>query len=389
MKIKFLLTLSICIVIISTVYIINLLNQDFILNKDDDYNSTINVWITTPGLVSALKQFQTESNNRMNVREFKDTEALFEELELIDTDNNEYPNIVETDSNFGMEEISELGNIVPLSEVSKSLPDQFYHSVSLNFYHNDSLFAFPVGVEIPLVLINRTIINNQISTDLSLYPFASESQLVQYKRIQDKIDRNDNTKPFWFFHLDNNIPLYWNSYLYSHGNRDTHSFADMWKRLIVEYELVPPLDNHMAITRFANTEVGVLITTSQQLQTIQHLIGNSFEFEVLPFIQNNNDPILVSGNGLVVLKNSKHIKELFQFMSSDEIQTEILSKTGWFPTQKSLWDKPEILHELPMAKHLNSLLKYSGNFRGKKPTNNAKSEQIDIKKKAHKIESDY
>ncbi|MEC5423469.1 hypothetical protein QGM71_08155 [Virgibacillus sp. C22-A2] len=101
MKLKLLFILSICVVIISIVYILNLLNQDFVLSKEDDYKSTISVWITTPGLASTLEQFQTESNIKVNVRKFSDVDSLLEELNL-SAENREGPDVVEMNSNYGM-----------------------------------------------------------------------------------------------------------------------------------------------------------------------------------------------------------------------------------------------------------------------------------------------
>ncbi|MEC5423468.1 hypothetical protein QGM71_08150 [Virgibacillus sp. C22-A2] len=146
--------------------------------------------------------------------------------------------------------------------------------------------------------MNRSILNNHLPEESTIYPFSTEESLKEYEKIQGKSNGKNEADRFWLFHFDQNIPLYWNSYRGGTSIGETYTFEEMWNMLVNEYELIPPLDNHMAITRFSNMEVGVLITTSQHLQTIQDLIGNSFEFEVEPFISNNRDSVQIVGNGL-------------------------------------------------------------------------------------------
>lgn len=382
MNLKIPFFLSVCIVIISVVYIFNLINQDFVLNKEDEYEDTMNIWIATPGLISSVEQFQEETGIKMNITKFKSEEVLVEELVFFNMEDN-LPDVIEIHSSYGLDEIMELRQPILVQKIGEDFPASFHKATLENFSYNGGLYGYPLGIEIPIIIINRTILDNHIEGNQPVSPFASNDTLAAYKEIQDKINSN-KTKTFWFFHFDEDIPYYWDAFQHTEQGSKT-SFEVLWTDLIKEYELAPPLDNHMAVTKFSNMEVGALITTSSNLQMIQELLRSTFEIEVLPLFDSGK-PLFVSGHGFISFSEEKKIELFYNYLSRDGVQLEFLSNTGWIPARKSLIESKPFILQLPMAKYLGNLVKYHEDFTGKEVSEDSWQIWKNIKEKALDIE---
>ncbi|MCJ7841665.1 extracellular solute-binding protein [Lederbergia sp. NSJ-179] len=383
MKLRVLFLLSVCIVVLSIIYTINLINQDFVLNKEDEYEDTMTIWMTTPGLLSSIHHFEEKAKIKANIKQFHNQETLLEELALAQTEGD-FPDIVEVSSSYGLDEVVAVGNPYSSEEMGQELFAPFHKAILENFYYTDGLYGYPLGVELPIIVINRSILNNHFAENQFLTPFSSDESLETSKLIQDRINHNNQTKPFWLFHFDEDIPYYWEAYQYTRENSD-NSFERYWTNLVKKYQLMPPLDEHMAVTRFSNMEIGALITTSSKLQMIQELIGNTFEFEVLPLLD-SREPLFISGNGFVALDNGEKVRRLYQFLGQEDVQLEILQNTGWMPTRKTLMTNETFIYQLPMAKYLYHLVQENNKFHGQEVTEGSRNIWKNIQEKAKEIE---
>lgn len=382
MRLKLSLVLSVIIIIFSIVYIIDLLRQDFVFNRESTYESLVTVWTTTPGLSTTLEGINEVEHVKVSVKQFHNFESLQEALELAQI-NHALPDVVEVDSHYGMHEVMENFSPFPVENNLKN-DSEFHLSIYDSFQDQDLLYAYPLGMEIPLLYLSQSIIQNDL--DVDPYPFQTVEKLSNYKLIQDKIDDRNLSGDFWFFHIDQNIPWYWNAYQFSNPQDDKLTFEEVWKNLTIDFEMIPLLDHHRAITRFTNLEIGALITSSKHLLTVQRLIGNDFEFEVQPFIAKEGDDILVGGNGLVMLSENPSIPKLLEYLNDPDIQLELLSKTGWLPTQSELLENSTFIHRLPMSKYLNKLIVYEEDFVGEKFNGNSREKWMEKINQAHNIE---
>ncbi|EGA90855.1 hypothetical protein GPDM_03135 [Planococcus donghaensis MPA1U2] len=363
MKLKVFLIVSILIMVLSVSYIISMLNQDFVLSQETKYEATLNVWTTTPELSVILKQFQGETNIQMNIKQFQNSELLMEELELTKL-NNKFPELVEIPANYGIANMKSDYNIQPIDGFMEK--DLFHTAARELFSEKAELYAFPLGIEIPVLYYNKTLLTDEIKKEA--FPFQEKQTVEQFKAFQDKKNKGNSNKQFWMFHFDEQVSWYWDSYSLSRGASNTLQLEDSWSMLYDQYELVPPFDSPMAITRFVNSQVGALISNSKHIYTIQQLIGNRFEFEAQPFRKESNDRILISGKGLAVTGNPEtdpaDLEQLFRFLDSQEIQLQLLSATGILPAQKELLENAAFIRKLPMAKYLLPLAKENPYFTG-------------------------
>lgn len=361
---KVLFFVSIIGVITLVIYIVLLLNQDFALTREDNSKKTLNIWTTTPRLSHVLHQFEVQSDVKIKLKRFRDNESVMEGLKLA-LEEKQLPDLVELNSHTGIEEILKDYNLISMSEFSPELPEMFHQSIVDNFSVNDNLYAYPLGIEIPLMLINQSFINDEV--DMHMYPFSNDEQLMIYQAFQDKVNEYSNND-FWLFHFDENIPWYWASNQLSKGaNVNISEFWDAWYQVTGQYKIVPKLDHRMALTRFTNMEVGILVTSSNNLQTIQQSIGNNFEFMTSPFLSQENSHILVSGTGLVALNNNIEIMNLFNYLNEEDTQKNLLSKTGMLPSRNDLLEDKVFIQNLPMSKHLTNLIEYKEQFIGLRP----------------------
>lgn len=363
MKVRLLLIISIIVLGLSGAYIVKLLNQDFVLSKESNFKATINLWTTTPELSSISMRFQEKENIKVNIKQFENSELLFEELELTKL-NNDAPDLVEVSS---LNEMALLKNDYAIFPVDGLADKSSFHPAAIeNFSSEKVLYAYPLGIEVPTIYINRALVQQEVFP--AIYPFQPEKVLKQYEKVQNDRNEKHPATPFWMLHFDDQLDWYWSSNQLAGNSISQQDFDSQWAELVKEYQLVPQLDSHMAITRFANSEIGTLISNSKHIQSLQQLIGNRFEFDINPFLMEEEDKIQVSGNGLAVLtdaaESGESIKRLFQYLSVEEEQAELLSGTGWLPAQQALLQSDPFIHQLPMFKHLQSLTKYQNNFIG-------------------------
>lgn len=365
---KILFFISIICVILLITNIISLLNQDVDLNREDSTKASIHIWTTTPRLSYILHQYEIQSNVRINLKQFHDTEALLEELEFLRTENA-FPDLIEMDARNGIDSLPNDYDPIPLEKLAPDMAGLFHESIVDNFSEEHGLLAYPLGIEVPLLLVNQSFIDNQ--SGMIVYPFQSGSHLNTFEELQKSVNENNHSKNFWFFHFDENIPWYWTSHKLSASSESRSDFQRMWKDLTRTYNLMPPLDHHMALTRFSNMEIGVLISGSDNLQTLQKSIGNDFEFEAHPLLLRRDDNILVSGHGMIALRNKEEIKDLFTFLNHKEVQQDLLSKTGSLPAQIALLESKSFMQSLPMSKYLTGLTGYRDQFIGMIPDEGA------------------
>lgn len=364
MKFKLFLVISILIMSISIAYIITLLNQDFILSKETKYEATLNVWTTTPELSVLLQQFQDQTNIKVNVKQFQNPELLNEELELTKLNNN-IPEIVEVSSDFGIADFKKEYDIKSLENLVNG--NDFHISSKQLFSEDNNLYAFPLGIEVPVFYFNKTLLSDHLRGQV--HPFQEAEVWKEYKAYQDKKNNGAANRQFWFFHFDESTEWYRDAYVSAAVTNTVADFESNMKLIQAEYELVPPFDSPMAITRFVSFEVGALITSSKHIQTIQQLIGNRFEFEVTPFIENPQDKILIAGKGLAVMDlpevEDDDIRLLLEYLNTKEVQLQLLGSTGTLPSQKKLLRSHEFLQGLPMGKYLLPLADFNANFIGR------------------------
>lgn len=382
MRLKLFLLLSMIICIISIVYIIDLLREDFLFDRELSDETTITVWTTTPGLSITLEDLSIKEPVKVNVKQFRDFGSLLEMLELSKV-NNELPDMVEVDTHYGIYEMMARFSPFSVDDMVENV-EKFHPSIYDSFQENHQLYAYPLGTEIPLLYMSQSVISNGI--DLHPYPFQKVDQLSLYKEIQDKINEKNLKKEFRFFHTGPNIPWYWEAHQATEGEDSILSFNEAWYKLAIDYKLIPILENHKAITQFANVEVGVLITSSKNLLTVQQLIGNDFEFEVRPFTKQVGDPILIGGSGLVLLTENPGIPKLIGYLDDQDVQLELLSKTGWLPTQTNQLQNESFIRRLPMSKYVSKLVDNEENFVGHSFKNKSREKWQEIIEQVQTIE---
>lgn len=382
MKLKITLILSIIACGISIVYIIGLLRQDFVFNRELSDVNTINVWTTTPGLSLTLEGFNTTESLKVTVKQFRDFDSLLEMLELAKL-NHELPDLVEIDSHYGMYEVMARTTPLAFDNIVKDI-DDYHPSIIDSFEDDNHLYAYPLGIEIPLLYMGQAVINN--GTEIAPYPFQGEEQIAIYKEIQDKINEKNLNKTFRFFHFNSDIPWYWEAFKVSKGRDLKITFDEAWHKLAIDYELIPILENHKAITKFTNVEAGVLITGSKNLLTVQQLIGNNFEFEVRPFTTKIGDPILINGSGLINLTENNNIPKLLDYLGDHEVQLELMGKTGWLPAKTTLLQNESFIQRLPMSKYISKLVINESDFVGQSFEGNSREKWLEIINKMQTIE---
>src|SRR5699024_6617165 len=134
-----------------------------------------------PRLSYILHQYESQSNVQINLKQFHDTESLFEELELVATENT-LPDLIEMDPYQGINLFDQY-NPIPLEKLAPGMHELFHHSIADDFTSGNRLLAYPLGMEIPLLLTNKSFYDSD--SNMEIHPFSSEENMKEYRELQN------------------------------------------------------------------------------------------------------------------------------------------------------------------------------------------------------------
>lgn len=300
-----------------------------------------------------INEFALDSDLNIHIKQFSDSDSLFEELSIVDVK----PDIIEVDSLHFPKNIKDNFH-TNVSFLNDTNVDTYHEAAVESFILNNHVTTMPLGMEIPIMVYNESFIDEVEQ----YFPFANEQKLKKYASLQSEWKTSINKSPFWMFHFDDELE--WHEAMY-HINRKglkDVSFQEKIHELTETYQLMPSLENYMAISRFGNNEIGILMTNSTNIHTIQELVGNRFNFEIKPFIESEADSILIKSNGLFILNNKTGVEDVLEYLSSEGAQEKLLASTGWLPADKELLHHVPFIRKLPVYKYIEPLIKYEQQF---------------------------
>ncbi|MBM7095695.1 carbohydrate ABC transporter substrate-binding protein [Bacillus sp. H-16] len=360
MKVKVLFIVSTAAVLIIGWYIFSLYNQEFTLDRGDTFEKQFTIWTTTSAVREAVTRFEAADERvRVNVRMYDDSEALLEDWE-VRRDTEEAPDVIELNAQYGFSDLEE-PDVTPIDAIG--VDEHFHKSIYDAFSLNDILYAVPLGIEIPVVYSNASLVGG--TKGLEPFYFNDLHTNEQLAELQQGVNERNSSGTFHAFQTDRELPWYWTSWNEGESDRPAEVW---WEEIVQDYELIPPLDHHMALTRFVNREAGLLLSSSRHQTTLLSLIRNQFDLQVTPFQGTEGSPILIGGNGLAVVGSDKEkqevISEFIAFLFTEEEQVALLSETGWLPSkEKQLLDR-SFLMKLPMGGNLVELAGYEHLYTG-------------------------
>lgn len=385
MKKSLLALLSVTAIIIISLYSLRIYNEVFHLESGEEYTSSFKIWAASSSLANAAQQFQEEENILVNVRQFPDHSSLIDEL-LTLHDGQTPPDLIEIWSHYGLGEIHDHYSILPVKNVIGTGQLNFHDSFETNFTIDGDLLAFPLGLEVPVIYLNSSLLDRHDTAELFE---ANDTHWDNTAALQEQIDQRSLSDRFWLLHTDNFIPWYWKAWSENHPEGQANEW---WEKLYTGYELSPPLDHHMAITRFANYEIGSLLASSVRMSSIQQLVGNTFSIEIFPLFSGGSDKILTEGNGLAVLSppdraDKDILNSFFSFLYEEDTMGQILSETGMIPADYDRINNPAFIRSLPMSQYIFELLEYKNQFTGTEPTSFDRAAWYEKLTESHEIES--
>lgn len=385
MKIRLLALLSVVTIAVISFYSFRIYNEEFNLELGEEYTSSFTMWAVSSSLTDVAEQFQESESIKVNIRQFQDHHSLIEELLTLHTGQNP-PDLVEVSSHYGLGEINDIHSVLPINEVMDNPSFDLHEAFHTNFSIDGDLLAFPIGLEIPVMYRNHSLLGENEVKGLTGLNDDSWNEMVH---IQEQINRRSQTDQFWLTHTDNLIPWYWKAWSENDSN---HVAADWWEHIYTDYELSPALDHHMAITRFANYEVGTLIASSTHMSSIQQLVGNTFSINISPLFAEEGGRIVTAGNGLVVLTDDERadqttLSNFLTYVYQEENMLQVLSDSGMIPASKDRMHKASFIRALPMSQHIEELLNYEIHFKGTAPSSQDRVEWYELLEESNRIEA--
>lgn len=336
----------------SVYQLISILGEEPTQQSAPENEQSLTVWVTSPGMVPVIREFAQQFNVRVSIKTFREDEMMMDEL-ILAAQTSRLPDLVEVNTLWTLNEVND---IVTPQTVEPFEEDTLHSAITQAFTQNESFYAIPLGLEMPVQFINERLTTG-------------------------------NQLPKWEIHMDRELPFYTRTGSSMSQEEFSKEYKEEWQQLIEEQEM-PALDHQMAITRFANSEVGKLVASSDQTYIIQQVVGNSFPFRVEPLRQ-EDWKISIAGHGLARLTSHSQANELLNYIQQTENLRILLSETGWLPVKTQLLEDPTFLQQLPLPHIIRPLASNHRYYSSLSFMEYSRQDWIDRYNVLHEWERDY
>lgn len=329
---KWLFLLSIITVTLLSIFLYQLKPEDD-LNHQANVDQKLVIWAYSPALIELANDYQKAHDNiEVVTKQVENPQTLLEELYVAESAGTP-PHIAEIPSFYGIYPFIQSDSI---TNVEKYIPtEDLVSSIKRRFTYDDKLWAIPIGYHIPLLYLNDNLLpQNQLNDDLTSL-FQTANHVSQTNHV-------------WGLQSDTLYPWYIANLLKNEGLAPTELAESSWGKARNEYHLLPRYTYHFAITQFANSNGGILLSTSQNLLLLEKLIGSKFKWSAskLPISEQN---LIPNGSGLVVFKHptasEKMVEAFLAYVLEDHNLQSLAIKETFIPPYHHLINDPTYLNE--------------------------------------------
>lgn len=267
------------------------------------------IWASSQSFVNIAKEFEKKNKNvQIVMKVFNSLEILSKELNVAESAGTP-PDIAEVSSFYGLFPFIQSEAILPVAPfLNNEYQKELVKAITKRFEWNNQMWAIPLGYQIPVIYINKKMMGSkgiQVEALKNLQAlFATDSKLQQKNNVDvSKEVQIDEQYPWYLLHV---LAEQEKTNFTKEQIRNT-----LWGKKNTNEQLLPFYTAHLAVTQFVNGKGGLLISTTQKLPKIDKLIGNKFDWDVIPF-PINYQKLMPNGSGLVIFKQALSKKKIIQ-----------------------------------------------------------------------------
>ncbi|MNI24535.1 glycerol-3-phosphate transporter periplasmic binding protein [compost metagenome] len=302
------------------------------INEGTVRSTALSLWVYSPGWETYVNEYrQQHADIEFDVRYFRSSEQLFDEL-MASISANAAPNLAEIHSFYGISQLVDTGAVVPIRDLSIAERDQFPSVFTLPFHDQNEDWALPIGASMPLLYYRNELLNK-----LSLNQFASWDEVT---RAAVKSEADSVVKGPGGIAIDRELPWY-----LANMSSSVTTANSIWWDWVHSSKIMKPLHHHKAASDFINGKVGMFISSSEMLPTIERYVGGRFAFSSgrMPTLEQAG--IIPYIHGMVVMKSSadkiKAVNSFLSYMTAPTTQASLWHNEGMIPVRSDVVNKLE------------------------------------------------
>lgn len=303
--------------------------------------TALSIWVYSQGLETSINEFhQTYPNIDVDVRYFRSSDHLFTEL-MAAISANAAPQIAEIKSYYGITQLVDAGAVLPVDHLSipewKKLPPTFTEP----FHYSDVDWVVPIGGSIPLLYYREELLKNSLKGLFTGWDEVSNAALET-----NLIGNDEGIKGHWGIAIDKELPWYLESLNVKENHGETEEYGkfdsaiSMWGEWVHSMQIMKPLTHRRAASDFINGKIGLFLSTSEELTTVERYIGGKFQYNAQWLPGLDQQGIVPSIDGMMVLNSTptkvKAANSFISYMIHETTQNTLWRSNGLIPSRSDV-----------------------------------------------------
>lgn len=343
MKKKIIMTLGIAAAVLGAAAVYRIYGQTFsrIADRETPKTVSVTVWIHSKALSELIGNFERKHTGvNAEVRTFRSYDQLYEEL-MAAISANMAPDLAEIDSRYGLVQLAETQALLPVDEaIGPDGMSSFHPAFASPFVYKGKTWAIPYGGSVPVLYYNQSLLK---LAGISFPPdVRSWGDVMEIgKNVTRDVDGN-GTPDYWGLLVDKDVPWFFRNMTVEIRDKKAAPAAlqdlfRLWRRLIFEAGIMPPLRHHFAASDFINGRAGFFLASSDKLPTLQTYIGGKFAYDLLPMPGRPGHEPVPNASGFVLLRTDGEKQNaairLIRYLVEPDVQEQLPRTAAKLPSR--------------------------------------------------------
>ncbi|MBP1995557.1 extracellular solute-binding protein [Paenibacillus eucommiae] len=331
---------ALLIVTATVFYMINS-NKSGVASKESTPGTALSIWLYSQGWEAYISEFQQMYPNvAIDVRYFRSSRQLLEEL-LASISANAAPQLAELHSYYGVAELVDTGAALPVNRSARKEWSQINPAFTAPFHYEDQDWAVPIGGAIPMLYYREELLKR---TQGGAFTRWDEVERAASEEQAEGLAAN--AEQYWGIGVDKELPWYVDNLSFTPGGNNDEStlgldaFYSRWSNWIHTLGIMKPLAHHRAASDFINGKIGLFISSSEMLPTVERYIGGKFQFDAGHLPEMEQHGIVPGIHGLVALQSVpakvKAAESFITYMLREQTQAALWRMDGMIPSRSDI-----------------------------------------------------
>ncbi|SFL25465.1 ABC-type glycerol-3-phosphate transport system, substrate-binding protein [Paenibacillus sp. 1_12] len=321
------------------------MNQSSGVNSESDRATAISIWLYSEGLEAYVNEFkQLHPNIDVDVRYFRSSEQLFTEL-MASISANAAPQLAELHSYYGIPQLVDTKAVIPTEHTRIEGGSQLHPTFTAPFHYEGVDWAVPFGSGLPLIYYRQELLKHPQERS-----FTSWEQIVQAAQQPQSESSDTVGNAHWGLAMDNELPWFMDNLSFtSEYNGDKNplfkrsrleSALTSWSDWVHLSGILKPLVHRRAASDFINGKVGIFLSSSEMLPTVERYIGGKFQFDAgrMPILAQQG--IVPEIHGMVLLHAAapkvQAAQSFMAYLLLEQTQASLWRNKGLIPSRSDV-----------------------------------------------------